>query len=80
MALKERRLINKVEILANGYVQVREVDEIYDDTVTPVAATYDENGNETTPAVTDVKSQTFHRVVYANFQSAPIEVQEWITG
>lgn len=35
MALQERRVINKIEILPNGSIQVREADEIYDDAITP---------------------------------------------
>lgn len=31
MALQQRRVINKVEVLASGDIQVREADEIYDD-------------------------------------------------
>ena len=35
MALKERTVIDKCEILRNGVIQVREVTEIYDTTITP---------------------------------------------
>lgn len=85
MALKERQVIDKVEILRNGSIQVREATEIYDTLVTPadeVPEVRDEEGiitQEYTPAVSDVRgAPEFHRSVIAKGTPTPSNVQAFI--
>ena len=53
MALQQRRVINKIEVIANGDLQVRYADEIYDDSITPAAAVGILGDDDYAPAVTD---------------------------
>lgn len=107
MALKERTVINRCEVLASKDIQVREANEFYDDSIIPkdavdaiyeeqeiesyIAAEIDENGIEIIPAkeaikgmveispyqpaITDIKSQSFHRYVIASDDETPMDIQ-----
>jgi len=82
--LKKRTVINQIEVLASGDIQVREGIEIYDDAITVVAfkaATHNPAGKEMTPevqAVTDVESQKYHRYVVPKSESTPADVQAFL--
>ena len=84
MALKERTVVNKVEILPSGDIQAREAKQIFDTTITAVSyrpATYDADGvllTEEVQAVSDVKAETFSRYVVNKTDVTPVEVQAFI--
>lgn len=74
MPLQERSVINKVEILPSGDIQVRVANECYDDTITPVVA---EPENDV-QGVTDVKSSSYHRYVVLSKDVTPDDVQAFL--
>lgn len=82
--LKERRLIDRCEVIRNGGIQVREVVEIYDDSITPVAHSpaVIEDGEIVTPevlAVTDVKgTPEYHRYVIDTDDETPDAIQAFL--
>ena len=84
MALKERTVIDKIEILRDGSIQIREAKEVYDTLVTPAAEVpevRDTEGNVTqeyVPAVSDVRAQSYHRKIVRKDQATPAEVQAFI--
>lgn len=79
MALQQRRVINQVEVLANGDLQVRYADEIYDDSITPAAAVGILGDDDYAPAVTDViNDATWSREVIAKGTATPSAIQAFL--
>ena len=79
MALQQRRVINKVEVIANGDLQVRYADEIYDDSITPAAAVGILGDDDYAPAVTDViNDPTWSREVISSADETPVAIQAFL--
>lgn len=74
MALQERTVIVEATIRPNGNIDVRESREVYDDSITPVAADPD-NG---IVGVSDVVAATNHRYVILSDDQTPSDVQDFI--
>jgi len=79
MALQQRRVINKVEVLTNGDLQVRYADEIYNDSITPAAAVGILGDDDYAPAVTDViNDPSWFREVIAKGTATPSAIQAFL--
>ena len=79
MALQQRRVINKIEVIANGDLQVRYADEIYDDSITPAAAVGILGDDNYAPAVTDViNDPSWFREVIAKSTATPSAIQAFL--
>ena len=79
MALQQRRVINKVEVLANGDLQVRHADEIYDDSITAVVGVGMVGDDDYVAAVTDViNDPTWSREVISSADETPVAIQAFL--
>ena len=79
MALQQRRVINKVEVLTNGDLQVRHADEIYDDSITAVVGVGMVGDDDYVAAVTDViNDPTWSREVIAKGTATPSAIQAFL--
>jgi len=79
MALQQRRVINKVEVLTNGDLQVRHADEIYDDSITVVVGVGMVGDDDYAEAVTDViNDPSWFREVIAKGTTTPSAVQTFL--
>ena len=79
MALQQRRVINKVEVLTNGDLQVRHADEIYDDSITVVVGVGMVGDDDYVEAVTDViNDPSWFREVIAKGTTTPSAVQTFL--
>ena len=79
MALQQRRVINKVEVLANGDLQIRHADEIYDDSITVVVGVGMVGDDDYAEAVTDViNDPSWFREVIAKGTTTPSAVQTFL--
>ena len=79
MALQQRRVINKVEVLANGDLQVRYANEIYDDSITAVVGVGMVGDDNYVAAVTDViNDPTWSREVIAKGTATPVAIQAFL--
>ena len=79
MALQQRKVINQVEVLANGDLQVRYADEIYDDSITAVVGVGMVGDDDYAEAVTDViNDPTWSREVIAKGTTTPSAIQAFL--
>ena len=79
MALQQRRVINKVEVLTNGDLQVRHADEIYDDSITVVVGVGMVGDDDYVEAVTDViNDPSWFREVIASATVTPEAIQTFL--
>jgi hypothetical protein len=79
MALQQRRVINKVEVLANGDLQVRHADEIYDDSITVVVGVGMVGDDDYVEAVTDViNDPSWFREVISSADETPVAIQAFL--
>lgn len=79
MALQQRRVINKVEVLANGDLQVRYGDEIYDDSITAVVGVGMVGDDDYVEAVTDViNDPSWFREVISSADETPVAIQAFL--
>ena len=79
MALQQRRVINKVEVLANGDLQIRHADEIYDDSITVVVGVGMVGDDNYVEAVTDViNDPSLFREVIAKGTATPSAIQAFL--
>ena len=79
MALQQRRVINKVEVLTNGDLQVRYADEIYDDSITAVVGSGIPSDDDYVPAVTDViNDPSWFREVISSADETPVAIQAFL--
>jgi hypothetical protein len=79
MALQQRRVINKVEVLANGDLQVRYGDEIYDDSITAVVGVGVVGDDDYVAAVTDViNDPSWFREVISSADETPVAIQAFL--
>ena len=79
MALQQRRVINKVEVLTNGDLQVRYADEIYDDSITAVVGSGIPSDDDYVEAVTDViNDPSWFREVISSADETPVAIQAFL--
>ena len=79
MALQQRKVINQVEVLANGDLQVRYANEIYDDSITAVVGVGMVGDDNYVAAVTDViNDPTWSREVIAKGTATPAAIQAFL--